>query len=84
MASVREATRLRVILEYDGEADAAYLRLGEGRVAETIEVERGVLLDLDEKGRVVGVEVLEASRRLGSVVSKLHLLASRVKRVRLR
>ncbi|AEM38192.1 protein of unknown function DUF2283 [Pyrolobus fumarii 1A] len=70
----RVCAKLRVVVEYDREADAAYIRLGEGRVAETMEVEPGVLLDLDDEGRVIGVEVLEASVRLGRVLSRLEEL----------
>lgn len=49
---------------YDPEADAAYVRIGRGKVAETREVTPGVLLDYDAKGRLLGVELLTASRAL--------------------
>jgi len=50
-------------IEYDPQADALYLRLKKGRVHETIEVSDGVLVDLDERGDPLGIEVLFVSRR---------------------
>ena len=49
---------------FDPEADAVYIHLGEGDVAETEEVAPNVMLDFDAEGRVVGVEVLTASKVL--------------------
>ena len=49
---------------FDPEADAVYIYLGEGDVAETEEVAPNVMLDFDAEGRVVGVEVLTASKVL--------------------
>jgi uncharacterized protein YuzE len=49
---------------YDPEADAAYIYLADATVAESEEVADGVVLDFDDGGRVVGIEVLNASRTL--------------------
>ena len=52
---------------YDRDADALYLSfttIAPGGVAETREVSSGVFLDFDAEGRLLGMEVLEASRRL--------------------
>jgi len=38
--------------------DALYLRLNDEVIVESEEVEPGVVLDYDEEGRVVGVELL--------------------------
>ncbi len=50
---------------YDPEADALYVRMvPKGiRVAETREVEDGVLMDFDERGVVIGIEVLGVRNR---------------------
>jgi uncharacterized protein YuzE len=40
-----------------------YLRLDEKAIAESEEVQPGVILDFDAEGRVVGVEILELSQR---------------------
>ena len=50
-------------IEYDREVDALYLRLQEKYVARTIEIEEGLNLDLDENGKLIGLEVLDATER---------------------
>ena len=53
----------QIKLEYDPEVDAAYLPLARGRVAESEEVQPGVILDFDAHDQVLGVEILRFSRR---------------------
>lgn len=50
-------------IEYDREVDALYVRLQEKYVARTIEIEEGLNLDLDENGKLIGLEVLDATAR---------------------
>ena len=50
-------------LRTDKEADALYLRLDDSRIVETEEVAPGVMLDFNEAGEVVGVEMLYLSKR---------------------
>jgi len=47
-----------VEIQIDGEASSVYLRLRDGRVARTDEVAPGILLDYDDQGRVVGIELI--------------------------
>ena len=49
--------------QYDPAADAMYIRLADGTVADSDEVRDGVVLDYDANGRVLGIEVLNLSRR---------------------
>lgn len=42
--------------EFDNEADALYIRLDEGRVSRTIELEEGVYADLDAEDHPLGLE----------------------------
>ena len=51
-------------LRVDEKADALYLRLNEAAIVESEEVESGVILDYDRKGRVVGVEILGLKARV--------------------
>jgi uncharacterized protein YuzE len=51
-------------IEYDKEADALYIQLGEASVDDNIDIEEGVTVDLDEKKHIVGIEILDASKRL--------------------
>ena len=51
-------------IEYSKEADALYVYFREIEVSKSKEIEEGVVIDLDEKGHIVGIEVLDASKRL--------------------
>jgi uncharacterized protein YuzE len=57
-------------VEYDAEVDAAYIYLADvepGSVSDTVEGEgmaEGVNLDFDAEGKLIGIEVLDASARL--------------------
>lgn len=50
-------------IEYDQQADAIYIRLKVGTVAESEEVRPGVVLDFDAEGKVLGIEMLDVSER---------------------
>jgi uncharacterized protein YuzE len=50
-------------LHVDERADALYLRLDDTPIAESEEVAPGIVLDYNEREEVVGVEVLQLSRR---------------------
>ncbi len=51
-------------IEYDKEADALYIQLKEAEVDDNIDIEEGVTVDLDEKRHIVGIEILDASKKL--------------------
>jgi uncharacterized protein YuzE len=48
----------------DEGADALYIRFEESPIVESEEVSPGVILDFDENGRVVGLEMLNVRQRL--------------------
>ena len=48
----------------DAAADALYIRLEESAIVESEEVSPGVILDFDEGGRVVGIEILNVHKKL--------------------
>jgi len=50
-------------LSVDREADAVYLRLDETPIVESEEVSPGVVLDYNRRKEVVGVEMLNLSKR---------------------
>ena len=60
---------------YDPDADALYLRLAEGQIAESDEVRPGIVLDLDAEGRVIAIEILDASRHLAEGADLASLAA---------
>ena len=45
-------------LEYDSQADAAYIKLSHEEIVDSEEVRPGIVLDYDEQDRVVGIEIL--------------------------
>ncbi|OYW28655.1 MAG: hypothetical protein B7Z44_07590 [Caulobacter sp. 12-67-6] len=49
---------------YDPEADAAYIKLAEGGYYESEEVSPGVILDFTQDGKLLGIEILSASKTL--------------------
>lgn len=59
-------------LKIDKENDALYLRLDEAEIVESEEVQPGVILDFYKDNRVVGVEILDLSSRVGK--DKLNLV----------
>ncbi len=50
-------------LHVDKEADALYLRLDDSKIIESEEVSPGVVLDFNEINQVVGIEILNLSKR---------------------
>ena len=49
----------------DRTADAVYLNLTDATILESEEVADGIVVDYDAEGRIVGVEILDASKRAG-------------------
>jgi uncharacterized protein YuzE len=47
----------------DHGADAVYLNLTDRPIKDSQEVADGIVVDYDAEGRIVGVEILDASRR---------------------
>ncbi len=50
-------------LKVDQQADALYLTLSEAPAHRSEEVSPGIIMDYDEQGRVVGIEMLYLSKR---------------------
>ena len=51
-------------IEYSKDADALYVYFREMNVAKTREIEEGVMVDLDEQGHLIGIEIMDVSKRL--------------------
>ena len=52
-------------IEYSRDVDALYIRLKEAGIADSMDIEEGVTIDLDENGHIVGIEILDASEKIG-------------------
>ena len=51
-------------LRIDRETDALYFRLDDSNIVESEEVQPGIILDFNERGQVVGIEMLHISERV--------------------
>ncbi len=51
-------------VSYDNEADTLYIRLGEEQPEGVTEISDGVNVDITREGRVIGIELLEASKKI--------------------
>lgn len=49
---------------YDESNDILYIRLREASVVETDELRPGLFADVDEEGRIVGLEILDAKETI--------------------
>ena len=58
-------------LKLDSKNDALYFRLDETAIFESEEVRPGVILDFDEGGRIVGIEILDLSKRVSPEKTKM-------------
>ena len=47
----------------DAGADAVYLNLTDRPIHESEEIAEGIVVDYDAQGRIVGIEILDASKR---------------------
>ncbi|MBI2050472.1 MAG: DUF2283 domain-containing protein [Parcubacteria group bacterium] len=54
-------------ISYDNQADAMYIKLKEGAFGSNEEVSEGVILDLSDIGDLLGIEILDASKRFDLV-----------------
>lgn len=50
-------------MRIDHGADAVYLNLTDRPIKDSAEVADGIVVDYDAEGRIVGVEILDASKR---------------------
>lgn len=55
---------------YDPEVDALAINWGNAPIEESDEVEPGVILDYDKDGNVIGIEVLDASKKIKQLIGK--------------
>jgi len=51
-------------IEYDPQADAIYIQLREGNIAETVETNKYIYADVDQESQPLGIENLFVTRHL--------------------
>jgi len=52
-----------MLISYDVEADALYIKFGSGKPRESLEIDDGIILDISEDGEILGIEILAFSKR---------------------
>ena len=50
-------------IKYDPSADALYISIREDKIAYSDEISDGIIVDYNEKGDVIGIEILEFSKK---------------------
>lgn len=55
-----------VQVEYDKKADALYIWVRKAKYDISEELAENVIIDLDKAGRIIGIEVLDASKKHGA------------------
>jgi uncharacterized protein YuzE len=53
-------------IKYDKVADAIYFRISEGKIAKSLKMGDHFVIDVSEKGDVIGMELLDASSTQGA------------------
>jgi uncharacterized protein YuzE len=58
-------------ISYDHEEDILYLGL-EGQEEEVVELSPGIHAELDQAGRLIGIEVFKASHRFKDIIKRME------------
>ena len=53
-------------IKYDSKIDALYISLAKGKYGKSRKISGAVLVDEDEKGKILGIEVLDASKNVSA------------------
>ena len=51
-------------ISFDEQANALYIQFQEGSVSKTLKLHDGILMDIDDAGRLFGIEILDVSLRI--------------------
>jgi uncharacterized protein YuzE len=62
-------------VKYDPEVDVLSIVLSDAPVEESDEDKPGLILDYDKAGNIVGLEILDASKRMGNPMSVEYAIA---------
>jgi uncharacterized protein YuzE len=61
-------------VKYDPLADALYIKVEEGEVSDSLELREGLIVDLNDKGEVIGIEILNFSKtKIGTKETIKHM-----------
>ena len=54
-------------VKYDKEVDVLYIEFSDNKITESDEEKSGIILDYDSEGSIVGIEVLNASKKIKNI-----------------
>lgn len=54
-------------ISYDPKVDAMYIRFRSGKYDHTKKVSEEILIDVDKKGAILGLEILDAKKQIGKI-----------------
>ena len=54
-----------VRVEYDSKVDAMYIWLRKAKYEISEELAENVIIDLDKNGRIIGIEILDITKKIG-------------------
>ncbi len=54
-------------VKYDKEVDILYITFSDNKIIESDEEKSGIILDYDNEGSIVGIEVLNASKKMKNI-----------------
>ena len=60
------------LINYDSKSDILYIVAKKGLEEEFVEIAPGVNVELDEKGEVIGIEILNASKFFKPIAKPLY------------
>jgi len=60
------------IVNYDSKADVLYIAAKKAKEEEFVEIAPGINVELDDKGEVIGIEILNASKFFRPVAKPLY------------
>lgn len=49
---------------YDEKADAVYIKFTDAEYDVSKEIDEGIIFDMDKEGKVIGIEIIDASEKL--------------------
>jgi len=60
------------LINYDYKSDVLYIVAKKGLEEEFVEIAPGINVELDESGKVIGIEILNASKCLKAIAKPLY------------
>ena len=56
-------------IKYDKETDVVYISFSSLKIAESDQEKPGIILDYSDNGQIVGIEILNASSKMGQEIA---------------